>query len=250
MGSGDLVAPLVQLGVPARAEPLAFGDVQVTGRGPGDRPVLIGVEIKAIGDLLRCMTDLRFAGHQLLGLLPAYEVPFLLIEGVMTSSPTRELLILKNGHWEVAPFGSRPWRYEDVESWLVSMRRTGLQVVYTADRRGTAAWLSALWSNWSKPWEEHKSHLGIYMKPLDAEAAENPLAVVVEPVTWKMKVAAALGGSTDGGMGIKRARAAISFFRSVRRMVNASEADWRKVDGIGKRMAAGIVAGVIDEERS
>lgn len=239
IGSGDLLAPLQALGCPAKHEYLPFGDVQMVGKGPEDRPVLIGIEIKAIGDLLRCITDKRFVGGQLGGLLSGYEQAFLLIEGIMTAGPTRELKILKserpsNG-WNPVPFGARTWKYEDVASWTHSVRRAGVQIAQTADRRGTAAWIASLYSNWQKPWESHKTLLGRLQKPMEA-GPNNALAEL--EATPPMGVA----GNLARGIGWEKATAAAKHFRSIRRMVNAGPADWLQVPGIGKKLAAEAVA--------
>lgn len=215
---------------------LAYGDVQMVGNGPEDRPVLIGVEIKQIGEVLADRE--RFVGGQLAGLVNGHEEAFLLIEGVMTADATRELVIStvdrRTGQlrpWAPATFGSRTWRYEDVMSWTHSIRRAGVQIAQTADRRGTVAWIASLYSNWSKPWSSHKSLRGRLHKPM-----ENALAEL--DATPPMRVAGALAR----GIGWEKAEAAAKHFRSIRRMVNASLADWQEVVGIGKKLAAEAVA--------
>ncbi len=250
VGSGDLVGPLKQLGIPAEHKQLPYGDAQVVGRGPGDRPVLIGVEIKAIGDLLSCIVDKRFVGGQLGGLLQSYEIVFLLIEGVITASPTRELLVLRHERgphgdalrWRKAMFGTRPWTYESVMSWVHSVRRAGVHDVYTADRRGTAAWIASLATNWWKPWDEHKTLVGRMQKPMESDGEENALAEF--DATPPMRIA----GSLARGIGWKKAAAAAKHFKSPKKIVNATEEAWLAVPGIGKKLAAEAVATANREE--
>lgn len=242
IGSGDLVGPLNMLGVPARLEHLDYGDARMVGQGPEGRPVLIGVEIKAIGDLLRCIADKRFVGGQLGGMLSQHEIAFLLIEGVITASPSRELLVLKGREWKTVSFGERRWTYEAVMSWTHSVRRAGIHDVYTADRRATAAWLASLYTNWSKPYEEHKTLIGRLGKPLEsAPGSENALATYDAPA--QMQVAAALAR----GIGWEKATAVVRWFKSIRRMVGASQKEWEQVPGIGPKLASQAIA-TIDKE--
>lgn len=243
IGSGDLLGPLKQLGIPAEHKHLDYGDVQVVGRGEGDRPVLIGVEIKAIGDLLSCIVDKRFVGGQLGGLLTTYEIAYLLIEGVITVSPARELLLLKKDgeswKWKKAPFGERPWTFEGITSWQHSVARSGVRIVQTCDRRATAAWIASLHTNWSKPWEDHRTLIGRLLKPL--EAGENALQTYDAPP--QMQVAACLAR----GIGWEKALAAVKVFKSIKRMIHAPASAWAAVPGIGRTLAARVVAEIEKE---
>jgi ERCC4-type nuclease len=267
VGSGDLDAPLRQLGVEASVQPLPFGDVELIGRGPGERPVLIGVEIKALGDLLRCISDKRYVGHQLPGLLARFNLVYLLIEGVMTAAETRELLRLKRpgfmgsalpaegrdaGTWMAAPFGTRPWRYEDVVSWLMTQENKSrerddqaeLRLAFTADRRGTAAWLAALHHWWtSKAYEEHRAHRGMHLKPLAAD----PLSA------WDPEKQAELDRAYTAttlctGIGEEKALAAARHFKSKRAMLNAPASEWEKVPGFGPKLARRVVEACVRGE--
>lgn len=242
IGSRDLVEPLRQLGVETALQHLDFGDAALIGNGPEGRPVPVGVEIKAVGDLLSCIVDRRFAQHQLPGMLANYELGYLLLEGVITAAPTRELMLLKDGKWKKAPFGERPWTYEGVESFRRSVEAAGLRTDKTADRRATACWLASLHAWWSKPWEEHRSLLGVRLKPLEASADAN--AFTQFEATRKMQVAATLAD----GIGVEKAREADKHFPSIRAMVNAGVEEWQRVLGIGKKLAARIVENVTREE--
>lgn len=247
IGSGDLVAPLRLLGIPAiKADPqLEYGDVEMVGVGEGERPVLIGVEIKALGDLLSGIVSKRFvrprsdgSPGQLEGMRLRFEIPFLLIEGVVTAAPTRELRSLREikgkpgkFEWREVPGAwERPWTAEQVYSWIHSMQRQGMWPVFTADRRGTVAWLASLWHNWSRGPEEHKSHIA-WPEELKAEHA---LAPELTPV---MKVAHAL----VPGIGIEKARSIEEKFSGVEEMIAASPLTWQEIPGIGRTLAGRIV---------
>jgi len=236
-GSGDLLRGLELLKVPVVTEILDFGDARIIGRGPGERPVLVGVEIKKLSDLLQCIKDERFTGHQLPGLRAAYEVPVLLVESGMTAAGSRQLLAW-NGR-NLAEVPSR-WTFEAVEHFLFSMTyRAGLIVDHTLDRRGTAAWLAAQWSWWTdKAYDEHRSHLGLHAQvriPADADTLD--LALMGRRERRRMLVARALAD----GVGYEKARALAEGFRSVRAMVNADARELETVEGIGRKLAARIV---------
>jgi ERCC4-type nuclease len=246
MGSGDLVAPLRQLGIPCQlAEPvLPYGDLEIVGRGPDDRSVLLGVEIKSVSEILEAVTDTRFVGHQLVGLLESYEISYLLTEGVMAAAPNRELVFLRQREgklkYEKASRGERAWTYEAVQSFLRSVERSGIREAFTPDRRSTAAWIASLYHSWAKPWDSHKSLARIHHT-----ISDNPNPLELFSATTKMKVADDL----IKGIGWERARAAAKHFPSVRAMVNADEKEWQQVDGIGRKLAAAIVASVSVETK-
>ena len=239
-GSGDLEPALRSLGVPVEVSTLDFGDVQIVGRGPEDRPVLVGVEIKKLGDFLQSFNDDRFLGHQLPGLRKSYEVAYLLLEGIWTSDEDGHLLTFKAGHISDPPWGG-PWPYMALVERLQTLEnRVGLRLAYTGNRRGTAAWLAATHRWWSKAWNKHESHLVVRSKELENE---NPLIEWV--ATTKMRVVAALAK----GIGVHRAEAASRHFLSVKAMMLAGAKEWQKVEGIGKKLAAELVAAIEREER-
>lgn len=243
VGSGDLAPSLKQLKIPVEVTKLEFGDAAVVGRGPEGRPVLVGVEVKKVGDLIQSLRDYRLTDHQLPGMMACYEKVHLLVEGIWSSSPRGELLATKGVELAPPPFGEHPWSYQEFANRLNTLKyRHGVVVDYTADRRGTAAWLAALWHWWrDKPWEAHESFLGMKEKTLEAS---DPLMAAVAPPCIKMRVAAAL----LKGIGYHRARAIADYFPSVRAMMNAEVKEWAKVDGIGTKIAARVVAEIGREE--
>lgn len=244
-GSGDLVEPLRALGTPAEARYLDSGDVSITGFGPEDRPVLIGVEIKRGNEQLSEIVDRRFSDDQARRMLDAYELRYLLVEGFIAgrSDTSLELFNPYSHRWQDPPQRwKQPWTYPQVVSWEHSANRAGFHVAHTRDRRSTAQWLAALWSNWQKSWEEHNAFFGLRLKDVQAEE-DDPLAPYIVRIDRKMKVAASLAEK----VGLERARAASAHFKSVRAMVNADEAEWRTIDGFGKKLAALIVAEVTKE---
>lgn len=227
-GSVELEAPLRAAGLDPIFSTLPAGDVEVWGRGPGGRPLLVGIEFKLIPDLLACVRSGRFA-EQARGMRQRYEVAWLLVEGEWRLDG--DALEVK----ERAGFKARgAFTYQEVASWLLTMaQRGGVLMWRTRDRAETLAWLRAMYWWWtSKDFEEHRAHLGWYTPPATGEA-------LIEEPGLVQRVAAVLPG-----VGTDRARAAADHFPSVRSMVCADEAGWRAVDGVGPKTAAKIVAAV------
>jgi len=231
VGSADLLDHLKPLGVACELTTLPFGDVALVGRGEGERPVPVGIEVKTVGDLLNSMTTGRLAGHQLPGLLASYEWVWLLVEGVYRPDPASGILqTLKGGAWAPMTTGPRRYMYRDLESFLLTLVvRAGLHVQRTHGRGETARWLAALDAWWGKAWDEHKSHHALHHK-----ASVRPRTFV--PPSLLRRIAAELPG-----VGWERSGAVAEKFRSVREMVVAGEAEWREVEGIGKKLSAQIV---------
>lgn len=247
-GSGDLLAPLVMLGAQAHhaAPPLDYGDIQIIGNGPDDRPVLVGVEIKTIDEIVDAMMgDTRFVGRQAEGMVTAYEVAWLLIQGDVWAAPSRELMCTdaaKRTHpaWR----GQRPMTYEAFQGWRRSVEQVGIFTDVVPTRRETAAWIASLWRWWQTPWDEHKSMKAIRTKPLHLNA--DPLTYFNSPLVHlrKMGVTTALAR----GIGSEKADAAATYFPSVEALINADRKDWMQVNGIGKKLADAIVAGIEEIE--
>ncbi len=234
-GSGDLVEPLKQFGVPAEAATLEFGDAAWVGRGPKQSLVTVGVEVKKLGDLLQCIRDDRYVGHQLKGLKELYDVRHLLIEGIVTAGSQRELIAFKDGKWK-RPYEGSTWTYEAFKNWTFTQQyKSGIHVDFTADRRGTCAWLASAYTWWTaKEYEQHRSHEGLYFKPL-IPGDIDPFDMPSELTTRRMLTAQSVIGK---GVGYDKARAASEKFKSIEQMYFASESEWATVPGFGKKLAA------------
>lgn len=234
-GSAELYAPLMAAGLHPELCIMPSGDVEVVGRGPGGRPLLVGIEYKLMRDVLACVRDGRFA-EQARGMAARYEVRWLLIEGEWRT---------EDGLLEVRE--RRGWRergryaYQEVASWLLTMtQRAGVLLWRTRDREESVAWLRTMYWWWtSKDFEEHRAHLDWYMPPY---VPDNPLDMAGPSVVQKVAAALLANGPTVD-VGAERAKAAAAHFGSVREMVGADEAAWRGVDGIGATIAKRVVEG-------
>lgn len=217
----------------AKLARLPYGDISFMGRGPDDRPIPVGIEIKSLSDILSCIVSGRFAAHQLPGMLSSFEVVYLIVHGVYRPDyKTGQLIVPRGGkRWTPATIGNRGFMYRELDAWLMSIElRAGVHVRRTGSEAETAFVIQDLAGWWEKDWDKHRSHLALHDPP-DVELIRKPSLV--------RKVAAQLPG-----VGWKRSSAAAEHFGSVRRMIEADAKEWLTVDGIGKITAARVVKAV------
>jgi len=210
---------------------LEYGDVSFVGNGPNDEPILVGIERKALGDLINSITSGRFAGHQLPGLVSSYHVVYLIVEGLWRPGTTGLLEVRKGQGWEPLDRGRR-WMWADVEAWLTTVeQKAGVRIRKTVGMGETAAMILALYRWWtSKEYDEHRAHLTLH-KPPDSAALRKASLVRV--------MAAELPG-----IGWEKSERVAKRFRNVVEMVNAEEHEWREVEGVGNTIAHKIVMAV------
>jgi ERCC4-type nuclease len=221
-GSEKLIEPLRGLGVKVEAERMEFGDVSfLANLSEGIVPV--GIEFKTLYDVLGCITDGRFVGHQLPGLLDTYGVVVLLLQGQYRPGVNGQLLV-KRKRWGAVPYGRKQWLYRHVSHWLWSIRFAGVTVIETPDLQSSCAAIKALYTWGQKEWEDHKTLKVIHTRP--------DRIPMVRPSKLKKGIYAMVDG-----LGWEKAGAAAEHFGTPQRMTNADEESWRQVAGIDKVLA-------------
>lgn len=233
-GSSDLFPMLRRLGLPSTMTRLTFGDISFIGNGPEDLPISVGIEVKSLKDILTCMTDGRFTGHQLPGMLQSYQQVWLLLQGSYRACPLTGILqqLKPNGQWYEATLGSRRFMWKDLETWLLSVQvKGGLNLHKCSGWNEGAQWIGTLYRWWtSKAYEDHRGHLGVHSSNL-------PLfdrAILVRPTLCRM-VALQLPG-----IGVEKSGQVADYFGSVHNMVTADITDWEYINGIGRTIASRI----------
>lgn len=211
-----------------RLSRLEYGDAEFIGNGPGEEPVLVGIERKSIGDLINSITSGRFAGHQLPGLINSYSVIYLVVEGLYRPSSSGILETRKGGGWEPLDRGRR-WMYSDLECWLTTMeQKAGLKIRRVPGPIETAAIILSLYRWWtSKDWEEHRAHLTLHRPPETALLRKASLVRVI---------AAELPN-----IGWMKSELVARKFHTVVEMTMAEVKDWMTIEGIGRATAERIV---------
>lgn len=263
-------AKLNLLGVPTKTERLEFADFFWYGRFDDDHPMIsIGVERKALTDLLSCMVDGRLTAHQIPGLKAAFDVRTILIEGVWRANPKTGLVQRLGGKgnggesaghrmkwstkgedrgpagWTDLCLNGKTFNAAGLENYIRSLRiKSGIPLAFTRSRQDTVAWLAEEWRWWQKGWDKHHS-VGVLEKPLakGMGSGQQGAGWVVEGrevesqhVPLVARVAAQLPG-----IGIGKALAAAKVFGSVEEMISAPPVMWRLVPGVGEILAEGVV---------
>jgi ERCC4-type nuclease len=218
---------------------MEFGDVAFMGLGPGGVPIPVGVEIKQVGDALACMTNGRFSGHQLTGLVTCYQDPWLLVEGDWRPNGSGALeLFNQEGKYWFAPRTGRSLvpMYRDFDKWLLTqLIKGGVRYARTYNRQETVQFIRDLYAWWAEGWESHKSHrVGNDSGDWVEEEARSRLqdrAVLTKPtLLWEL-------ARKLPGVGGTRAAAVAAHFRSVEAMMGADRESWQRIEGIGKGLA-------------
>lgn len=237
IGSKDLIPHLEHWQIPCQLSTLEFGDAAFCGSGP-DGGLLIGVEIKAVGDALLCMDDGRFAGHQLPGLVQTYARVWLVVEGAYSvqQSSARLTMVRSGKRSKLAGYGERKHNYSGLTNWLTTMEECGgVRVRQTVNRAETAAFIGCLYHWWSKPYDRHRSHLALHKQHKFPVKTNQPAGTFLVKPSLLRRIASELPG-----IGWTRSGAVAQHFQTVERMMEATVQEWMEVDGVGKTVAQSV----------
>lgn len=229
-GSGPLVPLLRARGVRGvEGATLPYGDIAIEGRGPEGRPIQVGIEYKKLGDMVQCIDNGRFVGHQLPGMLAHYEVIWLVVEGIWREGKSGLLEVPRGSNWSPLISGTGHAMASSLVGFLMTMeQKVGIKVMRTGTPPQTVDWLYHLNRWWTgKDWEEHRAHLAF-----DNSQA---LALIRKPNLVR-RVAKELPG-----VGMGKSGPVARHFRTVLDMAMADEKEWASIEGIGKTMAGRIV---------
>lgn len=233
-------------------------DILICGKGPGNRPILIAVEVKEVRDLLQSADTGRLQSPgegQLPAMLADYDQSWLLWYGQIRCSDSGYLEEPGgrggNGRCIWKPFvknGSRradddpprkPLPCSYLDSMLFAIAAMGVHVHHVGTDREAARWIAALYTYWTKDDADHRFTRTFNSAPRFPRVA-------TDPATGKELDARTLARARRvfdryPGLGMERSIAAAVYFPTVRAMANADEAEWRKVPGIGPVIAAHVV---------
>lgn len=207
---------------------LDFGDVMLTGHGPNDTTISVGVEVKSVHDLLSSIETGRLAGHQLPGLIKGYDYAWLMVYGAARPGKDNYLEVNRHGHWGNFSLGRRPVPWSYLEGWLLTAQLfSSIRIKWVSNEEEAAKWIAVLDRWLSKPWDQHKglkvfNESGVQAAPPGADPVEALIA----------KVAAQIPG-----IGWTRGWAAAKHFTSIEEMMNATAESWQQIPGIGPVLA-------------
>ena len=181
IGSREFVRPLRRAGAPCGLRTIAkmpYGDFWFWGNGRNGR-AKFGIERKTIAEIVSSIGDNRFIGHQLPGLLKAYDYRFIVIEGDRYIDHKTGLL-----NPQALKFLPRKAHlYRTVQKFeLTLMLKGGVIVVPTKNKTHTVEFIMSLyeWAN-NKTWDQHSAAY---------QVEENkPDAAILADRTMKRKIA-------------------------------------------------------------
>lgn len=257
-GSKELAPLLHARGMPVTLTRMEYGDVSWLGQGMDGEPVSVGVEYKTIHDVIRCMCDGRFAGHQLPGLVQAYDLAYLLVEGLWRPNSKTGILEYRKsrGEWAEVHSGSRRFMYRDLVTWLSTAEiKGGIRSWRVSDLSEASIWISTQYRWWSENggWESHKSHLAFhdgtrfgynYRRERAAQMVNglSDRALLQRPSLCRM-VAAQLPG-----IGWEKSAPIAKRYRTVEALTDATVEELQELKGIGPKLAQGIYNSLRDSK--
>ncbi len=229
-GSAELLQPLrrVTTVVPSLIQRLEFGDIAFEGWGPGGRK-MIGVERKTLHDMLHCIDDSRFTGHQMVGMRDYYWKSYLLVEGTWRPHDPDGTLMegYNGGSWRELRYRTQRVRYSKLRRYLFSIELAGVTVLYTRDIAHTAYDIVELYHYFQKRWEDHTSLMEIQQ-------------VAIPTLKGKPSLVRKWANDIED-IGVKLSQDAERMFRTPIRLAEADERDWLRIHGIGVTTAQRIV---------
>ena len=228
-GSAEMAPIVHRLGVPCETVQLPFGDACFEGNGPKGR-INIGVERKALHDMLHCIDDARYSAHQKPGMAQMYDKSFLVVEGLWRPHDPEGWLMEffpSSQKWGFCKPGGRQILYSKLRRYLFSISLSGVVVLFTRDLFHTAYDTCELFHYFSKKWSAHTSLL---------ETQKLNIADLSGKPTLTRRWAADLED-----IGVKYSMAAEQLFKTPVQLANSEEMDWLAIPGIGVKTAQKVV---------
>lgn len=228
-GSGELLA-LFPPGLATLAR-LPSGDFEIaTDHGPTG-PGLIGIERKAIRDLLGSMRDGRLA-EQLRAMAERFAVSVLIVEGRYRPGPDGILEGpgARSSYWSPIKCGTLRYQYAELAQFLLTIQmQSGVRVISTEDKGGTVRAVMDLERWFRKPWDRHKSLHGFRDDSHAITKTRRP--GLVARMAFQLQ-----------GIGAGRARDIGRCFSTPIELLYATDEELQSVPGVGKLLAASIRA--------
>jgi len=214
---------------------LEAGDFAFIGNSTNEESVFVGIERKTLSDLIQSIMSGRLIAEQLPKMQSSYNIYYLVAEGIWRTCPQTGMLQVCTG-WVAK--GTAKWlsisgmSSRDFHARLNTLDIfVGVKLRFTSCPFETAKLVEALHGWWSKPFREHRSYNSI-------KHQTGVVAQLSKP-SFIRRVAAELPG-----IGFQKSAAVATKFKTLKRIVDASEAELETVDGIGKALASKIYKAV------
>lgn len=209
---------LTQAGYPCEKIELEFADLAWEGRGIGGTPVMVGVEVKKLSDLIQSLRDKRL-NKQVAGMCKDYESRcWLFVLGEWTHDDTGALVQFHHRYKSWVPVRGGMSAME-LEKRIYTLEiETPLRVHYFRTPRDLVRGVGALYHRWiDQDQDAHTSHLHPHDKPLLIPISPFREAVMKWP-----------------GIGLAGSKAVEDYFGgSLRQAIKAKADEWADVP-VGK----------------
>jgi ERCC4-type nuclease len=228
VGSRELVPFIQRLGVKVQMEHLEYGDACFEGNGPQGR-ICVGVERKTLSDLLNCIDDARYSAHQRPGMMAMYQSNILMLEGVWKQDSVTGYLMecIRTLEWRPYRYRTQMVRYNKLFRYLLSLQIAGTIVITTRDLEHTAFNICECFAYFAKKWDDHTSLL-------ETQKLNMP------SLTGRPTLVRRWASELDG-VGVKFGMQAERIFKTAYDLSQSDESDWMKIEGIGAKLARGII---------
>lgn len=225
----DIINHIKALNVPVQQADLEYGDAAFEGNGPLGS-VLVGIERKTIADMLSCIDDARFTGHQRIGMSHMYGVSALMLEGHWKPHDGNGLLM--EGYsggtaWGYNKYRSRTTLYAKLYRYMISVALSGVVVSYSRDTWHTAYNIVEWYHYFSKSWREHTALMALQK-------------IQIPTLQHKPNLTRRWAFAIDS-IGEKLSEAAAKTFSKPIDLATADESEWLRVPGVGVKTARDIV---------
>lgn len=225
---GDLLPYILALKVKAEKSQLPYGDACFEGNSSRGT-ITIGIERKRLSDILNCIDDARYAGHQKVGMRGMYGCSILIIEGVWKPDTATGYLMecVASLTWRPFKYRSQYTRYAKLFRFLLSVQLSGVPVIITRDIEHTAYNIVECYHYFQKKWDDHTSLLEV-QKLAIPEMNGKPSLVR----RWACDIE---------GIGVKMSQDAEKLFKTPIQLAQADEQDWLRIPRLGVGTAQDIV---------
>ena len=232
----ELLQPIIRkLGIACESTELPYGDVSFEGKGPKG-PVTVGIERKTLNDMLSCIDDSRFSGHQYIGMTKLYSRghAFMCLEGMWCPGNGNGYDgILMQGYrsgqsWgplKTSMGGARRILYSKLFRYMISVQRAGVIITQSNDLYHTAYNICEMYQYFQK--KTHTSMIEIH-KP------------AIPVLSGKPSLARRWADALDD-IGVVYGTQAAAMFKTGHALANSDESDWMAIEGIGPATAKKIV---------
>lgn len=227
-GSKELLPLIKRAGVQAELTSLSYGDFCFEGHGP-EGTLTVGVERKTLHDMMTCIDDARYSGHQRIGMKGMYDVSVLMVEGHWRPhEPQGFLMEGFNGGLSWGYFRARQQKaaYSKLYRYLLSVSLSGVIVSHSRDQWQTAYNVCEMFHYFSKPWDKHTSLMEMHR-------------LVLPTLNRKPSLVRKWAADLDG-IGTKLSEFAERQFKKPIQLATADESEWLRVPGVGVKTAQQI----------